>query len=96
MTHPYLALTDADREEMLRTVGVSEVEELVPGTAHDGMGIDVRDRQSGACAGGGEHASVGVHHLGLAGEAQPAASYRTPSGSRISTLSSMIFFSSDS
>ena len=28
MTHPYLALTDADRDEMLRTIGVSSVEEL--------------------------------------------------------------------
>jgi glycine dehydrogenase subunit 1 len=28
MTHPYLALTDADREEMLRAVGVSTIEEL--------------------------------------------------------------------
>jgi glycine dehydrogenase subunit 1 len=28
VTHPYLALTDADREEMLRTIGVSSVDEL--------------------------------------------------------------------
>ncbi len=28
MTHPYLALTDSDREEMLRTVGASSVEDL--------------------------------------------------------------------
>jgi len=28
VTHPYLALTDADREEMLRTIGVSSIEEL--------------------------------------------------------------------
>jgi glycine dehydrogenase subunit 1 len=28
VTHPYLALTDADREEMLRTIGVSSVAEL--------------------------------------------------------------------
>ena len=28
MTHPYLALTDDDREEMLRTIGVSSVDEL--------------------------------------------------------------------
>ena len=28
MTHPFLALTDSDREEMLRTVGVGSVEEL--------------------------------------------------------------------
>ena len=28
MTHPYLALTDSDREEMLRTIGVSSVDEL--------------------------------------------------------------------
>jgi glycine dehydrogenase subunit 1 len=28
VTHPYLALTDADREEMLRTIGVSTVEGL--------------------------------------------------------------------
>ena len=28
MTHPYLALTDADRDEMLRTIGVASVEEL--------------------------------------------------------------------
>ncbi len=28
MTHPYLALTDDDREEMLRTIGVSSVAEL--------------------------------------------------------------------
>ena len=29
MTHPYLALTEDDREEMLRTIGVSEVETLL-------------------------------------------------------------------
>jgi glycine dehydrogenase subunit 1 len=28
VTHPYLALTEDDREEMLRTIGVSSVEEL--------------------------------------------------------------------
>jgi glycine dehydrogenase subunit 1 len=28
VTHPYLALTDADREEMLATIGVSSIEEL--------------------------------------------------------------------
>jgi glycine dehydrogenase subunit 1 len=28
VTHPFLALTDDDREEMLRTIGVSSVEEL--------------------------------------------------------------------
>ena len=28
MTHPFLALTDSDREEMLRTIGVSSIEEL--------------------------------------------------------------------
>jgi len=28
VTHPFLALTDRDREEMLRTIGVSSVEEL--------------------------------------------------------------------
>ncbi len=28
MTHPYLALTEDDREEMLKTIGVSSVEEL--------------------------------------------------------------------
>jgi glycine cleavage system P protein (glycine dehydrogenase) subunit 1 len=28
VTHPYLALTDADRDEMLRTIGVASVEEL--------------------------------------------------------------------
>jgi glycine dehydrogenase subunit 1 len=28
VSHPYLALTDADREEMLRTIGVSSVDEL--------------------------------------------------------------------
>jgi glycine dehydrogenase subunit 1 len=28
VTHPYLAVTDADRETMLRTIGVSRVEEL--------------------------------------------------------------------
>ncbi len=28
MTHPFLALTDDDREEMLRTIGVSSVDEL--------------------------------------------------------------------
>jgi glycine dehydrogenase subunit 1 len=34
VTHPFLALTDDDREEMLRTIGVSSVEELfrdIPG-----------------------------------------------------------------
>jgi glycine dehydrogenase subunit 1 len=28
VTHPYLALTDGDREEMLRAIGVSSVDEL--------------------------------------------------------------------
>ncbi|MFN2629436.1 MAG: glycine dehydrogenase, partial [Gaiellaceae bacterium] len=28
MTHPYLSLTDADRDAMLETIGVSSVEEL--------------------------------------------------------------------
>jgi len=28
VTHPYLALTEDDREEMLKTIGVSSVEEL--------------------------------------------------------------------
>ena len=28
MTHPFIALTETDREEMLRTIGVSSVEEL--------------------------------------------------------------------
>ena len=28
MTHPFLPLTDRDREEMLRTVGVATIEEL--------------------------------------------------------------------
>ena len=28
MTHPFLALTDSDRDEMLGTIGVSSVEEL--------------------------------------------------------------------
>ena len=28
MTHPFLSLTDSDREEMLRTIGVSSIEEL--------------------------------------------------------------------
>jgi len=28
VTHPYLALTDADREEMLETIGVSSIEDL--------------------------------------------------------------------
>jgi glycine dehydrogenase subunit 1 len=28
VTHPYLALTDGDREEMLRTIGVSSIDEL--------------------------------------------------------------------
>jgi glycine dehydrogenase subunit 1 len=28
VTHPYLALTDADRDEMLRTIGVESIEEL--------------------------------------------------------------------
>ena len=28
MTHPFLSLTDADRDAMLETIGVSSVEEL--------------------------------------------------------------------
>ena len=28
MTHPFLALTDDDREEMLKTIGVSSIDEL--------------------------------------------------------------------
>ena len=28
MTHPFLALTDADRDEMLATIGVGSVDEL--------------------------------------------------------------------
>jgi glycine dehydrogenase subunit 1 len=28
VTHPFLALTDDDREEMLKTIGVSSIDEL--------------------------------------------------------------------
>ena len=44
MTHPYLALTDDDREEMLRTIGVSSVEELfrdIPAGVRFGRDLDL-------------------------------------------------------
>jgi glycine dehydrogenase subunit 1 len=44
VTHPYLALTDADRVEMLRTVGVGSVEELfrdVPAAVRLGRPLDL-------------------------------------------------------
>ena len=44
MTHPYLALTDGDRAEMLRTVGVSSIEELfrdIPAGVRFGRELDL-------------------------------------------------------
>jgi glycine dehydrogenase subunit 1 len=44
VTHPYLALTEDDREEMLRTIGVSSVEELfrdIPGGVRFGRDLDL-------------------------------------------------------
>jgi glycine dehydrogenase subunit 1 len=44
VSHPFLALTDADREEMLRTIGVSSVEELfrdVPAGVRLGRALDL-------------------------------------------------------
>ena len=44
MTHPYLALTEDDREEMLRTIGVSSVEELfrdIPAGVRFGRELDL-------------------------------------------------------
>ena len=44
MTHPFLALTEDDREEMLRTIGVSSVEELfrdIPAGVRFGRALDL-------------------------------------------------------
>ena len=44
MTHPYLALTDDDREEMLRTIGVSSIDELfrdIPAGVRFGRTLDL-------------------------------------------------------
>ena len=44
MTHPFLATTDTDREEMLRTIGVSSVDELfrdLPAGVRLGRGLDL-------------------------------------------------------
>jgi glycine dehydrogenase subunit 1 len=44
VTHPYLALTDADRAEMLRTIGVASVEELfrdIPAGVRLGGALDL-------------------------------------------------------
>src|SRR5207248_2844252 len=44
VTHPYLALTDDDREEMLRTIGVASVDELfrdLPGGVRLGRELDL-------------------------------------------------------
>jgi glycine dehydrogenase subunit 1 len=44
VTHPYLALTEDDREEMLRTIGVSSVEELfqdIPAGVRFGRELDL-------------------------------------------------------
>ena len=44
MTHPFLALTDSDREEMLRTIGVGTVDELfgdLPDTVRLGRELDL-------------------------------------------------------
>jgi glycine dehydrogenase subunit 1 len=44
VTHPYLALTDADRDEMLRTIGVASLEELfrdIPAGVRLGGALDL-------------------------------------------------------
>jgi glycine dehydrogenase subunit 1 len=44
VTHPYLALTDDDREEMLRTIGVSSIDELfrdIPAGVRFGRTLDL-------------------------------------------------------
>ena len=44
MTHPFLALTEDDREEMLRTIGVSSVEQLfrdIPAAVRLGRELDL-------------------------------------------------------
>ena len=44
MTHPFLALTDGDREEMLRTIGVASVDELfrdIPAGMRFGRDLDL-------------------------------------------------------
>ena len=44
MTHPFLALTDDDREEMLQTIGVSSIEELfrdIPAGVRLGRELDL-------------------------------------------------------
>ena len=49
MTHPFLALTEDDREEMLRTIGVSSVEELfrdIPAGVRFGRDLDLESALS--------------------------------------------------
>jgi glycine dehydrogenase subunit 1 len=49
VTHPYLALTDADKAEMLRTIGVSSVEELfrdIPAGMRLGRELDLESALS--------------------------------------------------
>ncbi len=44
MTHPFLSLTDSDREEMLRTIGVGSVDELfrdIPAAVRLGRGLQL-------------------------------------------------------
>ena len=44
MTHPFLALTDDDREEMLKTIGVSSIDELfrdIPASMRLDRGLDL-------------------------------------------------------
>ena len=49
MTHPFLALTDSDREEMLRTIGVGTVDELfsdLPEAVRFGRELDLEPARS--------------------------------------------------
>jgi len=60
VTHPFLALTDADVEEMLRTIGVDSVDELfadIPASLRS-SGLDLPPPES--------EAELAAHLTGLA------------------------------
>jgi glycine dehydrogenase subunit 1 len=49
VTHPFLALTDSDREEMLRTIGVSSIDELfrdIPASVRFARDLDLEPQLS--------------------------------------------------
>jgi len=50
VTHPFLALTDDDREEMLKTIGVSSIDELFRDIPASMLAISRRALPSHACS----------------------------------------------